>query len=88
VCSKQAGQMLGQAIGGGPDSAHSGPQKDPFLVDIQEPVQLTHLPLSHFLTYPHPFPAGQPSSFGFLYNQLHGSTSQKALNFIFAAVRT
>jgi hypothetical protein len=30
----------------------------------------THLPLAHLLTYRHPFPIGQPSQFGLLYNLL------------------
>jgi hypothetical protein len=36
---EHTGQMLGQAIGGGPDGAHDQPKENPFLVDLQEPIQ-------------------------------------------------
>jgi hypothetical protein len=39
VCPKQTGEMLGQAVGGGPNGAHNGPQRDTFLVDLKEPIQ-------------------------------------------------
>jgi hypothetical protein len=39
VCSKQTGEMLGQAVGGGPYGAHNGPQRVTFLVDLREPIQ-------------------------------------------------
>jgi hypothetical protein len=30
--------MLGQVIGEGPDGAHNGHKRNPFLLDLQEPV--------------------------------------------------
>jgi hypothetical protein len=39
VRSKQTGEMLGEAVGGGPNGAHSGSQRDSFLVDLREPIQ-------------------------------------------------
>jgi hypothetical protein len=39
VRSKQTGEMLGEAVVGGPNGAHNGSQRDTFLVDLREPIQ-------------------------------------------------